>query len=98
MALVAGAEYRSYAEFTAALKLYETANFANYYHALSIKLGDEYPRDIRDDFIYRRLKLKCKYGGNVRRTNKENLRKTSSYKTDCRATISIVYKPKKKWF
>lgn len=88
MAIVEGADFNSYVQLRNALTEYEKENYINLYHALSIKLKTPtFSNETCVNFQYKRLKLKCKYGGNVRKTVKKNIRNTKSYKKGCPAEI-----------
>lgn len=95
MSFKVGAEFASYALFKEALKQYEKANWINLYHYRTDKLKDDVPQPVRDLFVINSLRLRCKFGGPVRKSRSRNIRKTRSYKCGCPCRINVHFNEKK---
>lgn len=88
-----GCVYRSYAELDSALKDYSKQVHANYYKDNSETLKVPiYTPSIIETFRYKRLYFKCKFAGapRVKNTTK-NERQTSSFKSGCLSSITVIY-------
>lgn len=90
-----GTEFASFALFKEALKQYEKSNWINLYHYRTDKLKDDIPEEIREVFVINSLRLRCKFGGPVRKSRSRNIRKTRSYKCGCPCRINVHYNEKK---
>lgn len=88
MALKVGSRFDSYSAFQAALEEYEKRKLANFYHYQVIKLKEE---DLQKVFVYKTLRLKCKYGGKVQKVVKRNIRQTKTYRENCPAIINVNF-------
>lgn len=95
MSFTVGSEFTSYALFNEAVKQYEKTNWINLYHYRTDRLKDDVPEEIREVFVVNSLRLRCKFGGPIRKTRSRNIRKTRSYKCGCPCRINIHFNDKK---